>query len=97
MGVMSIVWWLLRCTFKVLASRVLAYIALVLLGINVGGYFILQGYVSLFRSQDLKKKVPAHTLRVEPIPALCSTANHWAGLAGCRSDGCRSMRMRPRH
>jgi len=60
MGVMSIVWWLLRCTFKVLASRVLAYIALVLLGINVGGYFILQGYVSLFRSQDLKKKVRAY-------------------------------------
>lgn len=57
MGVTGVVWWLLRCTFKVLASRLLAYIALVLLGINVGGYLLLQGYVSLFRSQDLKKKV----------------------------------------
>jgi hypothetical protein len=59
MGVMGVLWWLLSSTF----TRVLAYVALALLSLNVGGYFLLQGYVSLFRSQDLKKKVrllPAH-------------------------------------
>lgn len=55
MGVMGVLWWLLSSTF----TRVLAYVALALLSLNVGGYFLLQGYVSLFRSQDLKKKYNA--------------------------------------
>ena len=37
--------------------KVLAYVSLLLVTFNFGCYLLLQGYVGLFRSQNLKKKV----------------------------------------
>jgi len=56
----------------------LAYLSLALLTFNVGGYFLLQGYVSLFGSQDLKKKYGAE----------------WAVVTGASSGIGKSLTMK---